>query len=154
MWYLAAYPYISFVATIVLGIINNLCGINESTVSLWVIALEFVLLVIPYIAAFIVSVKCQKSATGKKAAIVKLAHIPFYVGNFIYAVCTIFVVVPTIGAFFLALLTVIPSGIYMAGVKDIRTVEKVLGFVFVADVVVACKLMAKERLLNQPGALK
>lgn len=87
-----------------------------------------------------------KGVKVKHAATVKIVHAPFYV--LMFAVSFLFTAaLGSIGlmvgvlAFLVDLPTIIISGIYMLGVRNINPLYKVLGFIFVLDVIVAIKLL-------------
>ena len=140
MWYLITYPYIEL--AIAIGVLFTNMGMTSSIYppgNALIIILEILLIVAPYLATLIVSLRAKAATPGSVFA-VKAAHIPFYLFAFALGFAmsiTVMGLPVTFAMFFADVFTIVPSGIYMCRMKKANIPQKLLGFVFVADVVTA-----------------
>lgn len=135
MWYLYIYPYINLIISVLILLSGNMIeAANGEPAGLLTVAI----LAISYILAIIISLT-TKNVSIKKAAIVKIVHIPYYVFAFIVAAIMFITVmgIPVTLAFVIGdILAIIPSGIYMAR-TNCQIWQKICGFVYVIDVIIA-----------------
>ena len=141
MIYLILYPYLELI--ILIGIIFRNISANGFIYEVdnpLIIALEILLLAVPYIIALITSIIAGNKATYKKNMIIKLSHILFYIAIFILGTAmalTVFGLPISICCVAADIAAIIPSGIYMCRLKNIRILEKLCGFIFVLDVIMS-----------------
>lgn len=141
MIYLILYPYLELI--ILIGIIFRNISANGFIYEVdnpLIIALEILLLIVPYIVALITSIIAGNKATYKKNMIIKLSHILFYILVFILGVAmalTVFGLPISICCIVADIAAIIPSGIYMCRLKNVSIIQKLCGFIFVVDVIMS-----------------
>ena len=145
MWYLYIYPYINLLSVVLFFLSNGFISAgNKEPFGIIFLCIIIVL----YLMALIISCTTKKLST-KKAAIIKLVHILYYLFAFIIAVIMFLSVmgIPVTIAFIMGdLLAIIPSGIYMAR-TDCKIWQKFGGFIYVLDVIIAIMLLKQNKNL-------